>query len=191
MSFALIGAVGHVDGVGERRAEGHEALAVLAVLGEVVEPCLRLLNLGFGRLIDGAVEGGVDQVLANDDELAAHGQVVDGPAIVMRIDDGGGTGGQATQVLGDREMRVDRLGVLEERLQGDRRGLLARLDELCGNLIDLRMQGVVEMDGLQEARDPIQSLVVDQDGAQQGLFGLDIVGYLAELDRLVGGGGRA
>ena len=65
VAVALVGVAGHVDGVGQRRAEAQEALAVLARLGELEEPLLGLLDLLLRREVDRRVVGNVDHVLAD------------------------------------------------------------------------------------------------------------------------------
>ena len=85
---------------------------------------------------------------------------------------------------------VDRLGVLEERLERDRRRLLARGDQLGGRLVDLLVQRIVEVVRLEEARDAVVRLVVDEDGAEQRLLGLEVVGRGAEGQRLGRGAAR-
>ncbi len=52
-----------------------------------------------------------------------------------------------------------------------------------------RVQGIEEMLGPEEARDAVERLVVDEDGAEQRLLGLDVVGRAAERQRVVLGGG--
>src|SRR5690606_37291622 len=64
--------------------------------------------------------------------------------------------------------------------------LLAGLNELRGDLVDLLVQRIGEMLGLEEAGDPVHGLVVDENGAEQGLLGFDVVRRLPELQRLVG-----
>ena len=117
---------------------------------------------------------------------AAGGEVVDGAAVVARVDDGGGVGGEPAEVLRHGEAGVDRLGGLEEGLERDRRRLLARGDQLGGRLVDLLVQRIVEVVRLEEARDAVVRLVVDEDGAEQRLLGLQVVGRGAERQRVGG-----
>ena len=63
----------------------------------------------------------------------------------------------------------------QEGLQGDRGGELAGADQAAGVVINLLVDRLEEMRRLEEIRDPVERLVVDQDGAQQGLLRLDIV----------------
>ena len=83
---------------------------------------------------------------------------------------------------------VDRLGGLEEGPQRDRRRLLARGDQLRQRLVDLLVQRIVEMLGFEEARDAVVRLVVDEDGAEQRLLGLEVVGRGAKGQRIGRGG---
>ena len=52
------------------------------------------------------------------------------------------------------------------------------------------MQRVVEMTGLEEARDPVDGLVIDQDRAEQRLLRLDIMRRRAENRASPGAIGR-
>ena len=109
--------------------EGLEARAVFAGLGKLVELLLGLLDLHRGRRVDRRIEGGVDHLLADLDQLAADGEVVDGAAVILGIDDGGGVGREAPEILRDGELADRRVG-LEEGLERDRGGALAAQNQL-------------------------------------------------------------
>ena len=158
----------------------------LPLLGEIVEPRLGLLDLRLGREVDGAVVGAVDHVLADDDQRAARGEVVDRAAVVLGVDDRRGVGGERAEILRHGQVRRDRLGRLEERAQRDRRRLLADVDQLARRLVDLLMQRIVEVVRIEERRHAVHRLVVDEDGAEQRLLGLEVVRGLTEGRRLVG-----
>ena len=70
---------------------------------------------------------------------------------------------------------ADRLRRLEEGLERDRRRALAAEDQLGGCLIDAPVQRVVEMRGLEEARNAVDRLVIDEDRAEKGLLSLEIM----------------
>ena len=57
-------------------------------------------------------------------------------------------------------------------------GDLARADQTGGELEDLLMDRFVEMRSRKEIGDAIERFVVDENGTDQGLFHLDIVGAL-------------
>jgi hypothetical protein len=78
---------------------------------------------------------------------------------------------------------ADRLLGLKEGLERDGGRPLAAKDQLRGRLVEARMQSVIEMGGLQEARDAIDRLVVDEDCAEQGLLGLEIMWRCSENRR--------
>jgi hypothetical protein len=67
----------------------------------------------------------------------------------------------------------------QECLHRHRVGGLAHPYQLAAHLEDLAVQRLEEMARLQEIRDPVEGVVVDQDRAEQSLFGLDIVRRLA------------
>ena len=71
------------------------------------------------------------------------------------------------------------LGV-EKRFERDRRRELSGPDQVARELIDLLVDRLEEMRGLEEIRNPVKRLVVDQDRAQQRLFRLDVVRSGAE-----------
>ena len=134
-AVAPIGIGGHVDGVGQRGGEGLEARAVFAGLGQLVKLLLGVLDLGRRRRVDRRIEGGVDHRLADLNELAADGEVVDGAAVILGIDDGGGVGRQPPEILRDGKLARRRVG-LEEGLERDRGGALAAQDQLGRRLVD-------------------------------------------------------
>ena len=174
LAVALVGARRHVDGGGQRAFEFLEAAAVAPDLGEVVEALLGVLDLLARREIDRRVEGDVDHVLADLDQVAPDGEVVDGAPVVHRIDDGRGLGGEAGEVLSDRQAGNVDLG-RQKGLQGHRRGELSGADQAAGNVVDLLVDRLEEVLRLEKIADPVERLVVDQDGAQQRLLRLDIV----------------
>ena len=101
LAVALVGVRRHVDRGGQRLREALEAAVVAAGLGQLVEPALGILDLVARREIDRRVEGDVDHVLADADQLAPDRQVVDGAAVVLGVDDGGGFGGEPREILAD------------------------------------------------------------------------------------------
>ena len=54
-------------------------------------------------------------------------------------------------------------------------GDLVGADELAGDLEDAPVHRLEEMLRLEEIGDAVEGLVVDQDGAEQRLFGLDVL----------------
>ena len=149
-----------------------------AVLGETEELLFRLLDLLGGGMVEARLVGGVDDVLADADQLPAQRQIVDVAAVVLGVDDGGGGPGQVgeeTRAIGIDERRV----AVERRLQGQRRRDLAAFDEGENRLVDAPVNRLAEMLGPQEGGNAIRRLVVDQHGAEQGLLGLDVVRRLA------------
>ncbi len=72
VAVALVGGAGHVDGGEQRGLEGLEAAVVLALLGELEEALLRLLDLLARRHLDRRVIGDVDHVLADADQRPAE-----------------------------------------------------------------------------------------------------------------------
>ena len=63
----------------------------------------------------------------------------------------------------------------QEGLQRDRGRDLAHPDQAAGGLEDGLVDRLEEVLRLEEVRNPVERVVVDQDRAQQALFRLDIV----------------
>ncbi len=102
LAVALIGVGRHLERRGQRRFESLEAAAVTADLGELVQAPLGVLDLLARREIDRRVEGDIDHVLADLDQIAPDREVVDRASVIGGIDDGGRFGGEAGQILGRR-----------------------------------------------------------------------------------------
>ena len=64
-------------------------------------------------------------------------------------------------------------------LDRHRIGHLAHPDQFGQHLVDLAVQRLVEMARLEEVGDAIERVIVDQNGSEQRLFGLDVVGCFA------------
>ncbi len=173
-ALALIGARGHVDGGGEGGFEPLEPAAIASGLRQLVEATLGVLDLVARREIDRRVEGDIDHVLADPDQLAPDREVVDRAAVVQRVDDGGRFGGEAGEILrGCQPGDVD-IG-RQERLQRHRRCELAGPDKGARDLEDLLMDRLEEVRRLEKVADPIERLVVDEDRPQERLLRLDVM----------------
>jgi hypothetical protein len=178
MAIAHISGVGHVDRGLHRVGEAFEAAIVAPGLGKLKQAALGILDLIGGRHIDGRVIGDVDHVLADRDQRAAGGEIVDGAAVIGGVDDVDGFGGEASEIMGDGHV-ADLLVGGQEGFYGHRVGHLAHADELGRDLVYLAVQRLVKMAGFEEVRDAVEGVIVDQDRAEQRLFGLDVVGRLA------------
>jgi len=173
-AVALIGMRRHLERGGERGLEAQEAAAIASGLRQVVEAPLGVLDLLARREVDRRVEGHVDHLLADLDEIAPDREIIDGAAIVRRVDDRGRFGSEAGEILRYRQAGDVRVGG-QERFQRHRRGKLAGADQAARDIVDLLMDRLEEMRRLQKVGDAIERLVVDQDGAQQRLLCLDVV----------------
>jgi hypothetical protein len=173
-AVALEGFGRHVDGDRERLRKALEAAIVTAGLGEFVELAFGILDLRARGKIDRRVEGDVDHVLADPDQIAAQRKFVDGSPIILGIDDGGRFGGEASEVLADRHTADVGFG-RDKGLQRHRGRDLAHPDQAAGGLEDGLMDRLEEVFRLQKIRHPIERVVIDQDRAQKALLRLDIV----------------
>src|SRR4029079_545775 len=85
-AIALVVVGGHVDRICERPSEGLEALTVFAGLGDFVKALLGLLDEVARGRIDGCVEGIVDDIAADADELSPLRKLIDRTAIFLGVD---------------------------------------------------------------------------------------------------------
>ncbi|MCY1519416.1 hypothetical protein D9M68_541660 [compost metagenome] len=177
-AVALEGRTRHVDRERHGIVERLEAAVVAAGLGEFEQAALGIFDLALRRHVERRVIGDIDHVLADRDQRAAKSEVVDRPAVVFRVDDRHGFGSETRKVLRDGQV-ADLFVGLEEGLDGDGVRGLAHADDVTGNLEDLAVQRLVQMHGLQEVRDAIEGVVVDEDRAEQSLFGFKVVRRLA------------
>ena len=120
-------------------------------------------------------ERGVDDVLAEPDERAAHCEVVQDTRIVAHIGQRGRGLGEARQIGVSAHFHEAGIG-LHRRVQGQRRDNAAAALETCHHHVEQpRMQRIVEMLGFENRRDALDRLIVDQDRAEQGLLDIDVV----------------
>ena len=86
----------------QRLREALEAAVVAAGFGQFVQLALGVLDLRARRKIHRRVEGDIDHVLADPDQVAAQRQFIDRAPVILGVDDGGRFGGEAGEVLADR-----------------------------------------------------------------------------------------
>ena len=150
-------------------------LAIFVGLGHGIERLFGLGDLVLGGLFGRRVIGGVDDVLADADQAAAHRQVGQDVGVIADIGNGGRGGLQRVEIGLAAGFDHPRIG-LHGGVQGQRRDHhAAALDHLRHGLEDAAMQGIVEMLGLQKGAGALHRPVVGQDRAQQRLFDVDIV----------------
>src|SRR5208337_94598 len=101
----------------------------------------------------------------------------------MRVDDRCGSRRQPAKILRHGQLANRRLRI-EKGLERDRRGMLAGPYQLAHDLEQLAMQRLEEMASLQEARNPVEALIINENRAEQSLLGLDIVRGLPEGQRI-------
>ena len=166
-AIAILGRGRHLNSQIDRVAERLEAAIVTPGLCEFEEPALGILDLHLRLHVERGVIGQIDDVFAETDQRAANGEVVDRAAIVAGVDDGRRLGRKPGEILGDRQI-ADPLFGRQEGFDRDRIGDLAHPHHFGDLREDVPMQRFVEI-----------SIVVDENGAEQGLFGLQIVRRLA------------
>ena len=169
-AVALEGFRRHVHGGGESVGETLEAAVVTAGFGDRVQLALGLLDLLARTDIDRRVVGAVDDVLADQDQVAPRREVVDRATVILGVDDGRGLRRQAREIL--RHGDAAEVAVPQEGLQRDRRRHLAGADQLRGDVVDALVDLFGEMIRPEEIGDAIEGVVVDEDGAEQRLLRL-------------------
>ena len=180
--LALVGPGGHVDRDLQRVGKPLEAAVVAARLGDLVEAPLGLLDLFARARIDRSVIGDVDHVLADRNEFAPHGEVVDAAPVVVSVDDGGRLGGEPRQIL--RHGDAAEIVIAQESLQRDRRRQLAGANHRARDLVDAAMDLLDEMLASEKIRHPVECVVIDENRAEQRLLGLEVMGRGAIRARL-------
>ena len=174
-----MGRLGHLDGVEQGVLEGPKTTFEFSGGGQLKKTVFGLLDLLVGGLVDFGTEGVIDDVLAKGDELALEIEIMEEAAIFAGVYDGGRRGGKVGEI--SRTADVEQAFVLfEQNFQGHRVGDLATLNEACASLEDAPVLGHEKVLRLQEIGNLLIRPVVDEDGAQQGFFGLDVVGLRAE-----------
>src|ERR1700734_2094855 len=173
LAVPLVGLRGHVDGRRQRFGEALEAAVVPPGLGDLVQAPLGLLDLLARARIDRRVKGDIDDILADRNEFAPHGEVIDAAAIVVSVDDGRRLAGEAGEIL--RHSDAAEIMLAKEGLERHRRRQLAGTDQRSRDLEDAAMNFLDEMLASEEIRDAVERVIVDQDRAEQRLFGLEVV----------------
>ncbi len=163
----------HVDGDGQGIREALEAALIAAGFGDRVKLALGLLDLLARRGGDGRVIGRVDDILADQDQIAPDREIMDGAAIVLGIDDRRRLGGEAGEIL--RHGDAAEIMLAEKGFEGDGGGEFSGADQLPGDVEDAAVDFLGEMLGPQEIRDAVESVIVDKNRPEQRLLRLDIV----------------
>ena len=134
---------------------------------------LRALDLFSRRLVERRVVGDVPHVLGDADESPAHMQIVDGPAIVLGVDDRHGRAGEPGDILSAAGL-LQRLVVLEECLERHRGRDFPAPDHVQHGGIDAAVHRQEEVFRLEEGGDQMDGFVVDQQRPEKRLLGLKV-----------------
>ena len=107
MTVALVSLGGHVDRELQRIGKTLEAAAVLAGFRDLIKPALGVLDLLARRRVDRRIEGDVDDVFADVDQIAPDREVMNGAAVIMRVDDGRRFRDEAGEILRHGDARAE------------------------------------------------------------------------------------
>ena len=182
-AVAIVGLLDHPDGAAERRDELLPAGVDPPLVGKLVEPVLGLFDLLRRRLVGRPVIGVVHHLFADGDQGAAQRQVVDGAPVVLGVDDRHGRARKPREILPAAGL-LQRLVPLEEVFQGHRVGDLPALDHAEHGVVDAAVHRQEEMPRQQEGADQAGGFVVDEQGAEQRVFGFEVARRRAVARRL-------
>ena len=166
-------------GAAQRFVKVHGAFAIFVGLGHRIERLFGLGDLVFGAFLGGRVIGGVDDILADADQAAAHMQIGQDVGVVADIGNGGRGGAQRIEI--GLAAGLDHAGIgLHGGVQGERgHHHAAAFDHLRHGFENAAMQRIVEMLRLDQRAGALHGAVVGQDRAQQSLLDIDVVGDVA------------
>jgi len=159
--------------------EFQRPFAIFAGFADGIERFFGFLYLGLGAFVGWRLISGIDDILANADQAAAHRQIMQDAGIIAHIGHGRRRRHQAGEI-GDTA-QFDQTGIgLHRGMQSERRqDKRAALKRLRHGFEDAGMQRIVKMIRLDQRADPLQRLVVHQQRAQQRLLDLDVIGDVA------------
>jgi hypothetical protein len=162
-----------LDGGRQGTLEAHEAGAGRAFGAEGEQRVLGRLDLLGAVQLGISAERGVHHRLAEVDELAAQPRVVDRPSVFAGIDDAD-HGGEKLGEIGGAADFLQHARMLELGLQHHGVGELSCLDAAHNGLVDAAVDRVREVVRREELGDSLVRLVVGEQGAEQGLLGLQV-----------------
>ena len=168
------GAVGHVDGLAGRLAEGLYRAGDFARLGNLVERHFGGFDLLERLHIDRGVSGGHRHFATDADELAQQREVIDLLGEIASGDERARMLRQSGEIGGAAELNDRRIG-LEQWFQRDRGGGHLAVAELEDRLVDAAVQRLGEMLRAEYHHDVFDQPVVDHQRAEQRLLGLEIL----------------
>ncbi len=175
MAIAHESSIRHVDRGSDRIFERLKATVIPPGFCKLEQAPFRVLDLLLWGVVDWRIIGDVDHVFANANERAACRKIIDRAAIILGVDDGHSFGRQACHILEYGQI-TDLALIGQEGLHRNRIGHLADTDKVGGNFVDTTMQRLEEMGWLQKVRNPVKSVIVDQNSTEECLFRFNIVG---------------
>ena len=117
---ALIRFCRHIDGGRQGIGKTLKSALVAAGFGDRIEFAFGVLDLLARARVNRRVVSRVDDILADEDEIAAQCEIVDGAAIILGVDDGCCFRREAGEIL--RHCDAAEIVFAKKRFQGDRRG---------------------------------------------------------------------
>ena len=174
LAIALVCGGGGLDRCAQCRVEGLETLSARATFGEREELALGVLDLGFAGNFEVALDRLVDHASANVDQFAPQREIVNEAGVV---DDFGSEGGgieQVGQVSRAADLRQPPI-TLEMLAKRDPIGDATARDEPVQHFEDCAVGGGVKVTRFQDVGDALLGIVVEQDRAQNGHFGLQVM----------------
>ena len=162
----------------------------LSAFGKLEEFRFGRLDLLRGRKIDIGVDGVLDHVVADTDQLAPQMCLIDGDGVVCRLCKADDAVGKLAQIILDGAVRPV-IGAAEETFQGDRVRQLPAVDHAHHGGEDAAMERIVEMFCTEAVVDLLHDVIVDKQRAKKVLLRRQVVRHLAcggETGRRIDGG---
>jgi hypothetical protein len=128
-----------------------------------------LHGLGFDAMLVAVI----DQIGPDLDQLPPQMRIIDDSRVVGGVQDRHHRGGEPGEITRPADFR-ERAVLVEIILQRDRIGDLSARANPADRGVDALMGRVMKMFSEEIFLDPLVGLVVDQDGAEEGLFSLDV-----------------
>ena len=184
LAVPLVGRLGDLDGAGQNVGKGTEPAFVFAGGRQIEEVLLGGLDLLGAVGFQVRIRRHVAHFKGKLDQPAPEMKVEDGAPVIRGVDHRHRRGRQPPEILGTAGVGQGFVG-LEDVLEGGPIGDLMAFDQGAAGGEDTAVDGFVEMFGKKKFGHPAIGVVVDQDGAEQGLFGLEIMGLVGRLEGAV------
>jgi len=175
MAIAFIGGFKRDLRLLQAGAKADEATAVIAGGGQLKQFLFGFFNLLNGLRFNRAVKGICYHIRSNIDELAAQMQIMNGLPVIGSVDDADITSRQLRQIIIAAQLVNFRI-TGKEMFERNRIGSLSPFNQCDGGLIHFAKHWIIKMFGTQKLADFFIGEVITQNGGQQSLLRIQIMG---------------